>query len=77
MNTNGIGLGLCICKKICQIFGGKISVKSLLNVGSIFSIFFVLDEDYEDTIKNSKELEQDINFNPESEMVDNSNEGDN
>ena len=77
MNTNGIGLGLCICKRICQIFGGKINVKSLVNVGSIFSIFFVLDEDYEDTIKNSKELEQDINFNPESEMVDNSNEGDN
>ena len=52
-------------------------MKSLVNIGSIFSIFFVLEEDYQDTIKNSKELEQDINFNPESEMVDNSNQGDN
>ena len=52
MNTNGIGLGLCICKSICQIFGGNISVKSKLNVGSIFTIYFKLEEFYCETILN-------------------------
>ena len=51
MNTNGIGLGLCICKSICQFFGGKISVKSQVGVGSIFSIYFILEEDYIETVK--------------------------
>lgn len=40
MNTNGIGLGLCICKSICEVFGGMISVKSKLNMGSIFTLYF-------------------------------------
>lgn len=40
MNTNGIGLGLCISKSICEVFDGTISVKSKLNMGSIFTIYF-------------------------------------
>ena len=65
MNTNGIGLGLCICKSICQFFGGKISVKSQVSVGSIFSIYFILEEDYVETVKF--DMEQSLDFNPESE----------
>jgi K+-sensing histidine kinase KdpD len=54
MNTNGIGLGLCICKSICEVFNGMISVKSKRNMGSIFTIFFQLEEDYSVTTDNLK-----------------------
>ena len=36
-NTNGIGLGLNICKQICEAFDGDIRVHSVLGQGSIFT----------------------------------------
>ena len=36
MNPYGNGIGLSICKKICQCLGGEISVKSVLEKGSEF-----------------------------------------
>ena len=42
MNTNGIGLGLHICKKIAIAFEGNVSVDSEYNVGSTFSFWFEL-----------------------------------
>jgi signal transduction histidine kinase len=44
MNTQGIGLGLYICKKIVEEFGGTIEVKSKHNEGSEFSFTFMLSE---------------------------------
>ena len=40
INTSGIGLGLNICKKIVQSFGGHISVSSEVNVGTTFTFTF-------------------------------------
>lgn len=37
-NTEGSGLGLAICKMVCALHGGDISVKSVLNEGSTFTV---------------------------------------
>lgn len=37
LNKKGIGLGLYICKKICNQFGGDIKVVSDLGIGSMFT----------------------------------------
>ena len=44
MNTNGVGLGLFICKQITQLFGGKICVRSELEVGTSFFFSFNIDD---------------------------------
>ena len=40
MNKYGIGLGLSICKNLIEQMGGKVSVSSKLNKGTIFTINF-------------------------------------
>ena len=37
MNRQGIGLGLSICKEICEALGGWINVLSAQNIGSTFT----------------------------------------
>jgi hypothetical protein len=37
LNKTGCGLGLCISKTLCEKLGGKITVKSTPNVGSVFA----------------------------------------
>jgi signal transduction histidine kinase len=44
VNKNGIGLGLNICKQICELFGGDIDVDSELGIGSRFFFKFMLSE---------------------------------
>ena len=38
-----MGLGLTICKKICEAMKGSISVTSVLNQGTTFSFDIILD----------------------------------
>lgn len=44
LNKQGIGLGLNICKQICELFDGDIDVDSELGVGSKFFFKFMLSE---------------------------------
>jgi len=44
LNTQGIGLGLYICKKIAQTFDGDTAVKSEIDKGSDFSFNFKLSD---------------------------------
>lgn len=39
-NTGGTGLGLAIVKHIIEVHGGKITVESEINKGSLFSVYF-------------------------------------
>ena len=38
MNSRGHGLGLYICKQICESLGGEFTVVSALNIGSKFTM---------------------------------------
>ena len=48
MNKKGIGLGLWICKKICNQFEGDIEVKSEYGFGSIFTFTMKIYQDLPD-----------------------------
>ena len=48
MNTQGIGLGLFICKMIVKEFGGVIFVRSELGQGSRFTFSMVLEKSDDD-----------------------------
>ena len=37
LNSNGNGIGLFICKQICQRLGGNIKVSSDVGVGTMFT----------------------------------------
>jgi hypothetical protein len=58
LNQKGIGLGLCICKQISQIFGGDVTVQSQKGHGSTFTFEFVLEsEDLDQKSEESKKNE--------------------
>lgn len=59
MNTNGIGLGLFICKKIVTQFEGKIIVKSEPGKGSKF-IFFMYIAGDEIAVGSRNSLEKEV-----------------
>jgi len=60
MNSNGIGLGLVISKQIVEIFGGQITLKSRLGVGSEFTFTFKLENSCEQTLRRQSNF---ITFN--------------
>ena len=48
VNTRGIGLGLCISKKILSSFDGEIGFKSEWGKGSTFAFCFKLENNLDD-----------------------------
>lgn len=40
VNANGMGLGLTLCKRICNILKGTITCESKINVGTKFTFCF-------------------------------------
>ncbi len=50
----GTGLGLVICKRICEIMGGEISLVSEEGLGSKFTVLLPLDEPAADEIPSSE-----------------------
>lgn len=52
MNTQGIGLGLFICRQIVDQFEGDIFVKSQVNKGTRFTYIFMLNEDIKKVERN-------------------------
>jgi K+-sensing histidine kinase KdpD len=40
MNTNGVGLGLSICKNLIEHMAGSVKVESKLKAGTTFTITF-------------------------------------
>jgi signal transduction histidine kinase len=49
LNPNGVGLGLSICKKICNLLKGDINLKSEINKGSIFTFYVTADLNCKDS----------------------------
>lgn len=43
INQQGVGLGLVISKKLCEILGGQITVNSKVGVGSTFTFLVKID----------------------------------
>ncbi len=60
----GAGLGLGICQKVVELLGGKISVKSKLNEGSIFTVTLPFSKTLPEKIKK-----EDIPFNMNDESL--------
>lgn len=53
LNSDGIGLGLFICRSIVQEFNGKIVVKSKYEEGAMFTFCFEIDEPSQDSLLKS------------------------
>jgi hypothetical protein len=49
-NKNGIGLGLYICKHVCNAMGGDINISSNEDKGSTFTFSFRLEDEYVEAI---------------------------
>ena len=64
-NIHGIGLGLNISKQIVEQFGGKIEMKSVEGLGSIFKFTLNLKYKKEKNHQQSGQKMQEIQFYPD------------
>ena len=64
MNTQGIGLGLFICKQIVEEFDGKIHVKSVPQMGSTFTFFMMIPK-HEDNAQKIESYDKSEEMNSE------------
>lgn len=44
----GVGIGLTMCKKICEELGGMIHLKSKINKGTTFTCYFNISQPSQD-----------------------------
>ena len=59
--VSGNGVGLSICKQICEQMDGSFYVKSELGIGSTFSFamkVFVVEENYMTRLREEKSVEE-------------------
>lgn len=59
-DSTGIGLGLSICKQLIEMHGGKISVTSSLNKGSIFTFTIPLALNPAGELWNTSKIKEDL-----------------
>ncbi|HAM81967.1 hybrid sensor histidine kinase/response regulator [Ornithinibacillus bavariensis] len=63
VNRGGIGLGLTICKQLIELHGGRLTVESMMEKGSVFTFTLpISSEQNEEKVKESF-------VNPESEVA--------
>lgn len=55
MNIRGTGIGLTISKKLTEMLGGKIEVKSEINVGTTF-IFEIKESHYDHSVDSEHQI---------------------
>lgn len=53
----GVGIGLTLCKKVCEELGGLIQLRSKANKGTTFSCFFNISQPSDNLEKSSSNSE--------------------
>jgi CheY-like chemotaxis protein len=69
-NYEGVGLGLTLTNKYVNLLGGKITVISKLNEGSVFSVYLPLESNIKNSLSNnSSNKNDDILITPVLELI--------
>ena len=65
----GAGLGLSICERLCEVLGGKISVLSLPDKGTCFTVLLPLDEVTEEEYRSETVVKQNLEGDNECQLA--------